>query len=79
MPRNFVIFLMWQPMYYPNSIPVPIGYVTWGWGGVATYYISGGWELTLLSQSYSYVTQPTTMYPLWSQLNPNPPPGCPPL
>jgi hypothetical protein len=78
--NNFMMFLMWQPMNYPNSIPVPIGYVTWSWGGGASY-ISPNWVLTNPpTMSTAMVTQPTTMYPLWSQLNPNNPvPGCPPL
>jgi hypothetical protein len=77
---DLMMFLMWQPMNYPNSIPVPIGYVTWSWGGGASY-ISPNWVLTNPpTMSTAMVTQPTTMYPLWSQLNPNNPvPGCPPL
>jgi hypothetical protein len=74
--NNFLIFLMWEPSYVPNPIPVPIGYVTWGWGGVARY-ISPNWVLTNGQTSSPMVTQPTIMYPLWKQLNPNPPPGCP--
>ena len=76
--RRFEMYLMWQPMYYPNSIPVPIGYITWGWGGGASY-ISPNWVLTNGTTSTAMVTQPTTMYPTWTQLNPNPVPGCPPL
>lgn len=76
--NSFEMYLMWQPMYYPNSIPVPIGYITWGWGGGASY-ISPNWVLTNGTTSTAMVTQPTTMYPTWTRLNPIPVPGCPPL
>ncbi len=68
--NTFVMFLMWQPDF-ANSIPVPLGYVNWGWGGLATY-TSGAWVLTNAPEAYYTVIQPTTTYPLWSQLNPNP-------
>ena len=73
--NTFVMFLVWLSDL-ANSIPVPLGYVNWGWGGLASYS-AGAWVLTNGRMSSSMVTQPTTMYPLWSQLNPNPPPGCP--
>jgi hypothetical protein len=74
--NTFVMFLMWWPNY-ANSIAVPLGFVNWGWGGSAVLE-SGTWVLTGVAAATDSVTQPTTTYPLWSQLNPNPPVCVPP-
>jgi hypothetical protein len=63
---DFVMFLMWQPSQ-ANSIPVPIGYVRWGWQGLADWESNTNtWVALVAPTPYSAVIQPATLYPTWS-------------
>jgi hypothetical protein len=76
---NATMFLMWTSNL-PNSIPVPIGYPTWGFSGGAQKDSSQNWSVTtngtpgpfggFVSSTGSQTTDGYTTlqdgYPLWS-------------
>ena len=48
-----------------NSIPVPLGYVSWSWYGDAKY-TSGAWHLQSSSTRSANTFQASTSYPAWT-------------
>jgi hypothetical protein len=48
-----------------NSIPVPLGYVSWNWYGDAKY-ISGAWQLQASSTRSANAFQASSSYPTWT-------------
>ena len=65
--QSFTMYLMWQPSLQ-NAIFVPLGYVSWSWGGLATFDSGSGiWNLNNGNQGFNPY-QATTTYPQWSQV-----------
>ena len=67
---SFDMYLMWNPGT-ANSIPVPLGFVAWGWSGDATQNQSTGvWSLNS-SSIPSHTFTPSQSFPQWTQVDTN--------
>jgi hypothetical protein len=68
-----VMYLMWQPTNYPSggslsgAIPVPIGYVSWGFNGAAKQK-NGVWSLGSATSPSPNIKYDSQNYPEWSAL-----------
>jgi len=60
------MYTLWQPPG-TNSIPVPMGYVTWSWDGIATYS-GGSWNVSGSSTSSESGFTSSTAYPTWGNV-----------
>ncbi len=67
---NATMYLMWKPSS-STAIPIPLGYVGWGWSGNATGS-SPNWTLQS-STTNAGVFVPSTTYPTWTTLVTNMP------
>jgi hypothetical protein len=63
-----LMFLMWDPAL-PDSIPISLGYVTWGWSGTATT-AAGNWLVTTSSITTPTWT-PSYSFPTWQVYDPD--------
>jgi|SRR5450432_3035003 len=76
--RSFTaqMYLLWDPVLPAGctgggctSIPIPLGAVSWGWSGTASYS-SPNWSLTASSKTTPSWVPSSSSYPTWSDLVP---------
>jgi hypothetical protein len=73
------MYAMWTPSGVSNPLPVPLGYVTWGYSGDAIQNLSTGvWSINpkTTSQGTAGSFVPSSTYPTWTTTIVNAPNPC---